>query len=376
MKHNDIPIKELRIRNFKSIRDSTRIKLGPLTALIGNNGSGKSSLIEALEFMSVLASSDLPTAFSGSLGGPEHVWNKFDSKRTSRLMRNTEYINNLMIFNIKGMGKNYRMSFEIILGYDNISMDNVNIVEEKVIYKTVSKENQIKVNNGQKLRYIDIEHPTTMSEWVFLDLDPKIIASAKDIDRGYGNKKLIKDGSNLANYLLSFLLIDGGPEALDEIIDSMRYIVKYAEGISADITHSDISRSSYLKLSEGGFELPGWLFSSGTLRALAILSVLNDPSEPHLIAIEEIENGLDPRSLRLIINKMRQVCKNNQQIIFTTHSPYLLNLMKLDEVIIVERDDGEPKFTKFDKNDSLARWNKDFSLGDLYTMGRLQTVSI
>ena len=39
----------IKIKNFKAVRDSGAVKLGPLTALVGNNGAGKSSLIEALE---------------------------------------------------------------------------------------------------------------------------------------------------------------------------------------------------------------------------------------------------------------------------------------------------------------------------------------
>ena len=39
----------INVKNFKAVRDSGTVKLGPLTALVGNNGSGKSSLIEALE---------------------------------------------------------------------------------------------------------------------------------------------------------------------------------------------------------------------------------------------------------------------------------------------------------------------------------------
>ena len=48
-------LQSVRVRNFKAIVDSKTVKLGPLTALIGNNGTGKSSLIEALEtYQSIL----------------------------------------------------------------------------------------------------------------------------------------------------------------------------------------------------------------------------------------------------------------------------------------------------------------------------------
>ena len=43
------PLRSFRVENFKAIRDSGQIRFGWLTVLIGNNGSGKSSLIEGLE---------------------------------------------------------------------------------------------------------------------------------------------------------------------------------------------------------------------------------------------------------------------------------------------------------------------------------------
>ncbi len=45
----NLKLQSLRVRNFKAIVDSKTLKLGPLTVFIGNNGSGKSSLVEALE---------------------------------------------------------------------------------------------------------------------------------------------------------------------------------------------------------------------------------------------------------------------------------------------------------------------------------------
>lgn len=68
-------IKSLRIRNFKAIRDTGEISLTDLTVLIGNNGSGKSSLIEALETYKSLITSGLDTAMQ-RWKGFEHIRNQ------------------------------------------------------------------------------------------------------------------------------------------------------------------------------------------------------------------------------------------------------------------------------------------------------------
>ena len=40
-----LALQSVRVQNFKAIIDSKVLRLGPLTAFIGHNGSGKSSLI-------------------------------------------------------------------------------------------------------------------------------------------------------------------------------------------------------------------------------------------------------------------------------------------------------------------------------------------
>src|SRR5207302_1310129 len=71
---NDQPItlQSLHVRNFKAVVDSRTVRFGPLTAFIGHNGSGKSSLVEALQTYQSIVLDGLDVAMQRWLG-IEHV---------------------------------------------------------------------------------------------------------------------------------------------------------------------------------------------------------------------------------------------------------------------------------------------------------------
>lgn len=69
------PLQNFEADNFKAIRSSGKIKFDWLTCFIGNNGVGKSSLIEALETFRDIVRKDLDPAMR-RWRGFEHVWNK------------------------------------------------------------------------------------------------------------------------------------------------------------------------------------------------------------------------------------------------------------------------------------------------------------
>jgi hypothetical protein len=61
------------------------------------------------------------------------------------------------------------------------------------------------------------------------------------------------------------------------------------------------------------------------------------------------------------------------QVILTSHSPYLLDLLDLSHIVLVERINGQPIFTRPVNDKELQKWSKRFGPGKLYTMGRLST---
>jgi predicted ATPase len=65
---------------------------------------------------------------------------------------------------------------------------------------------------------------------------------------------------------------------------------------------------------------------------------LYDPEPPRFIGIEEPENFLHPRLLPELAEECRAAAQRSQLLI-TTHSPFLLNAMRPEEVRVIYRDD-------------------------------------
>jgi len=209
----------------------------------------------------------------------------------------------------------------------------------------------------------------TIANWQFLNLNPYIMGNPIPQKRTGGAIHLAKDGSNVAEYILS--IYNQNPSAFQGIIETLQYVLPYARDLQPKIT-SELERSVYLQLSEAHFKIPGWLFSTGTLRILALLAVLRQPQPSPLIVIEEIENGLDPRTIHLIVDEIRNLVESGtSQIIVTTHSPYLLDLLPLSQIVLVDRNPDQPQFIRPANQKSLDIWTEDFTPGKLYTMGRL-----
>ncbi len=213
-----------------------------------------------------------------------------------------------------------------------------------------------------------------IEDWQFASLIPQAMGMPSPQLRTGGKVKMRKDGSNIAEYLLDFRKQDS--RAFDGLIETLTYLLPYAHDLQPSIT-SELERNVYLQLVEGDFRVPGWLLSTGTLRLVALLALLRHPDPPPLIVIEEIENGLDPRSVHLIVDEIRNAVETGRtQVIMTTHSPYLLDLLRLYHIVLVERDNGQPVFSRPGDVASLAAWAEKFGPGQLYTMERLNKGAI
>jgi predicted ATP-binding protein involved in virulence len=89
-----------------------------------------------------------------------------------------------------------------------------------------------------------------------------------------------------------------------------------------------------------GDGLPASAVSEGTLVALAVLTLIYSEDKVDMIMLDDVELGLHPRAQRDLIRQLRRVQETHQnlQILISTHSPYVVDEMKPEEVWMLAPD--------------------------------------
>jgi len=376
-------LKSIRIRHFKAVEDSGPIKFGALTAFVGYNGTGKSSVIEACEFFRDYA-----------LGGVESAlnpWYQYDSilwqgKERRKSVAGPFYQRPLVI-ELAGKGEKTPWKAHLELGklaaplraYEAgavvVKRELLQVGRDRKIYR-IEDRDRGRPRSGSQL--FDQDSAVDFRDWLFLSLNPHEIGQPRRRPESKGEEPLLKTGGNLADILKTFL--DRDRDGFDAMIDALQHIVPYAANVRPDITKDLFERRSLIQLTERfgsgrDVALPGWVLSGGTLRLLALLAALRNPAGPSVLFIEELENGLDPRAIGFVIEEIRSaVTAGDRQVILTTHSPYLLDKLSLGHIVTVERPDGgSPILRRPAEEDELQKWAGEFAPGSLYAMGMLRS---
>lgn len=397
-------IQKVFIENFKAIHLGTELPIQPFTVFIGNNGTGKSSVMEALRVLQKAVRSDLNNAFY-EFGGIEKARNKnADISENNRnevaVIKNKFHPIKIILTAI--VNKNL-YEYEVSINYDRVYVVENEVLKcnGRLIFTSKIKENNEEADvwlynaktqvkkpffykhepNSLMLSYkgspsyiIGIEEFSSyIEDWQFLYLDAHIMGQPVPQDKLYWIKRLNYNGGNIAEYLL--WLKEQGNGHWESLMQKMRFVLPYIKDIEPHVLIETINTEIELLMheSEGKQKaIPGWLLSSGTLRILALLAMFETPGKPSVLFIDEIENGLDPRTIGLLLSEIEKAFDEKEiQVIVTTHSPYFLDLIPLESIIVAEKTDNGSEFHIPSDEKKLNTWKERFLPGKLYTMGNL-----
>ncbi|GGD48776.1 hypothetical protein GCM10011514_11140 [Emticicia aquatilis] len=292
-------IKSLHIKNFKSIVDLTINEPNPFTVFVGPNGSGKSNIFEALELSFLYQNVTL-----------EYLYSIYDGNN---------------IFNKNLVEKVFEL----------------NLWEDKNKYLTISF-------SGLEDRYwlsgasgtYQTRNPKRIEEF-YKDSFSRIFVSNKLKERisFQSNNKLSFSCDNLEKVLKRLL---ENKEKREEISEWLELFLPEFDRI--EVQKSEFSSNENLLIYQKHYERPfnKELISDGTYNIIALLAAVYQSDEPQFLCIEEPENGLNPYVIRKLVDFFRNACAEKGHYIWlNTHSQTLVECLQPEEVIVVDKINGE-----------------------------------
>lgn len=176
--------------------------------------------------------------------------------------------------------------------------------------------------------------------------------------------RLKKNGDNLTQMLNELKLNHSFDfEKLEEAFRSVS--PSYRE-----IVISNLYGQSYLSLREKNLRktIGALHISDGSLRYLLLECIFYNPNRGWLVAIDEPERGLHPDMIKSVGDMLKNASRNCQ-IIVATHSPHLLNQFELDDVIVFEKDEENKTVVKRISEDEFDDWEGEFLPGQMWLRG-------
>lgn len=171
--------------------------------------------------------------------------------------------------------------------------------------------------------------------------------AARSLPLAGPQKHLNQHGDNLSN-VVQFLEREH-PKRFRLILDRIAQKIPNIHKIDTERTSDG---RLLLRFNDGSFKDPFYAqqMSDGTLKVFAYLLLLEDPTPPPFLCIEEPENGLYHKLLETLAREFREHAtgrRGGSQVFITTHQPYLVDALNPEEVWILEKDQrGFSKVTR------------------------------
>ena len=414
-------IEGFRVKNFKSLKEIalgspwTGEPLTPMTAVIGKNGVGKSTLFDAFGFLSDCLNSGVEEACDArGRGGFQNILTQGEKgpiqfviyyKENGNATPITSY---WLLIDLDKSGRpqvlleslsqvrKERDSFRSNVFLSLVAGRGLAWKGRQAGRITDTEEGGINLDELEKFLKLDKSKKKLPKESEFVELDdprklgiatlgslkqhPRIISFRRFIEGWYlsyftpdaarslplagPQRHLNIHGDNIGN-VVQFMEREH-TERFQAVLDR---IARKIPGIDKIATEKTKDGRLLLKFNDKGFRDPFYAqqMSDGTLKVFAYLLLLEDPDPPPFLCIEEPENGLYHKLLESLAMEFREHATDSQ-IFITTHQPYFVNGLNPEEVWILEKgNDGFSTIHRASDNPTVTSLvEQELPLGGLW----------
>lgn len=377
-------ITKIEIENFKSIEKAT-VELGKFNVLIGPNNSGKSNFLEAIMLSQKLASiCDLREIFKERRPFKNYLWRDSKHIKLSLEMKENASVRYDVILQKDGNGNPFFDTEQIsahegsrrLLSTFRSSPGHIRQNDPNIYFSEITLEQSTFILIGERGK----RHSTLLklkdafNSFRVYRFMPNKFHEVSKIVTGVQPPEFSEDGLGLPSILMYYRTQDS--DRFEEIEKTLNEHFPFIKRINLTPTEMRNDEGQTLTGTRITFRdrfdkiFESNQISDGVMLLLAFITVCKSNPPPALIAIEEPENGIHPSNLELAIKFMREMVDKNEntQVILTTHSPYLLDLVKPEEVFIFNRDgDGPTEIFKMTDVPNIENKLRAFMLGEFWT---------
>lgn len=391
-------IRQVEIRGFKSIY-SANLKLGRVNCLIGANGSGKSNLLEALGVLGAAANGvvdDESLLRRGVRAGlPRLYKSSFASDRTPA---------HIAISVTGSKNETYRVSLLNPLDSPEPAWSYKTEVlsdgETEILSQGVRNKKNLNPKAGlAALELVHLDRTNLAAQLmqrlqefaIYCPNTPTLRGILPDqqsrLPVGLSGGQLAEGFASLRHHLQS--QGDAGEEILDQVLELIDWVLDIETTASgSNLLSPKIPRTKRLLKFSDRFmnpsrnELTAYDASEGALYVLfaALLCLL--PQAPRLLAIDNLDQALNPRLLVRLMSRLAGWLRHNEgdrQLLLTAHNPAALDGLDLTDPEVrlfgVERNsNGQTCIRRVTLTPELTELNQQYPLSRLWLMGHLGAV--
>ena len=361
-------LEKVKLHNFKSHQDTElNFDDSRLHALVGQNSSGKTSVLQALHYLSQLANSSFDKIFQHERA-PQFI---------------TTIGQDNMSVTASGYWEPYpRRDWEASYNWTQ----SVNSPWFPIASWKIDREPGNMQGWSSSLSDAPYPLPKSLRHSVHLKLAATNLAKAAYSD---AITPLVEfDGSGLAPNL--DYLRDEAPDEFQSLQERLKRIVPGVREVGVKRAKVMVSRQRLIEIDgksisyeesqeiagqevvldmNTGKRIPAHAISEGTMLALGLLTVLMDLNQPNLVLLDDVEQGLHPKAQRELIAVFNEIIQENKnlQIIFSTHSPYILDELIPSQVhVLSNNNSGVTRCKRLDEHPDVEWAKQTLTTGEFW----------
>jgi ABC-type branched-subunit amino acid transport system ATPase component len=354
-------ISKVAIRNFKSLRD-VHVDLERFTVFVGPNASGKSSILQALDLLChAFRPANGMQPFGGvpmqGFGGAPGQG--VEAELTQAVSRGSKDPVELAA-EVGGGWYRYRTRSS------SAPQNPPHIAQTKWDGEGAGSAPALDSKNWKQWKP-DQGRNTPLPLSVLLRLEASKLVQPAPAQPD--PTVMSPDGTGLHSALASMTLND--PDSWQALQENLKRIIPTIRRLRHTKAAQMHQPTSVLFDTVGADSLPATQVSEGTLLVLGLLAALHASGRPNLILLDDLDRGLHPKAQKELITLLRGLLDTNPdlQIVASTHSPYMLDCMGVNEVrMTFLKDDGATVCAALTSHPKYPKWKDEMTPGEMWSL--------